>query len=209
MSPPKIPEPTRAAAENIAKLGRAIERFQDAKARREQAQHAMNDAKFKLGDLQRNPPRSVFGGDNIKSEAEHARATKAAHSALDEATTVFLDLDREVAQAAVGVEELHQAVDHALRVELEPIRRAAQKQVEAAVDALLAATDLTCALNRVIGNGSSWVYPQVPCPLTGSDLAYRRKRADPTVPADWLKYQRLRSQAMDADRELPPAQAAE
>jgi hypothetical protein len=208
MSLPKIPEPTRAAAENISKLGRAIELFQDAKARREQAQQAVNAAKFKLGDLQRNPPRSVFGGD-IKAEAEHAKATKAAQSAVDEAMEVFLRLDSEVAQAAVAVNDLHHAVYHAMLLELEPVRRGAMKQVEAAVDALLAATDLTCALNRVIGNGSSWVYPQVPCPLTGSDLAYRRKRADPTVPADWLKYQQLRSQAMDVDRELPPATAAE
>ena len=207
MSPPKIPEPTRAAAENIAKLDRALKLFADSRARREEGQKAVAAAKFKLGDLQRNAPRSAFS--DIKAEAKHAQGLKDAQAVLDEAMEVFLRLDSEVAQAAVAVNELHQAVDHALRLELEPVRRAAMKQVETAVDALLAANDAVCAINRVIGNGSAWTYPQVPSPLTGSDLAYRRKRADPTVPADWLKYQRLRNQAMDVDRELPPAQAAE
>ena len=207
MSLPKIPEPTRAAAENIAKFDRALKLFSDAKERREEAQKSVNTAKFRLGDIQRTAPRAAFS--DIKAEAKHAKAVKDAQAALDEATEVFLRLDSEVAQAAVAVNELHQAVDHVLRLELEPVRRAVHKQLEAAVDALLAATDAVCALNRVIGNGSALIYPQVPCPLTGSDLAYRRKRADPTVPADWLKYQQLRNQAMDVDRELPPVQAAE
>ena len=207
MSPPKIPEPTRAAAENIAKLDRALKLFADARKRREEAQKAVAAAKFKLGDLQRNAPRSAFS--DVKAEAKYAQAVKDAQAVADEATEVFLRLDSEVAQAAVAVNELHQAVDHALRLELEPVRRRAMKEVEGAVDALLAATDGTCALNRVMGNGAAQVYPQVMCPLTGTDLAYRRKRADPTVPADWLKYQRLRNEALDVDRELPPAQAAE
>ena len=191
VSQSKIPEPTRAAAENIAKLDRALKLFADSMERREEGQKAAAAAKFKLGDLQRNAPRAAFS--DVKAEAKHAQAVKDAQAGLDEATEVFLRLDSEVAQAAGAVNELHQAVDHSLRIELEPVRRAAMKQVEAAVDALLAATDATCALNRLIGNGSAWTYPQIPCPLTGTDLAYRRKRADPTVPADWLKYQRLRS----------------
>ena len=207
MSPPKIPDPTRAAAENIARLERALKLFADSRTRREEGQQRANAAKFRLGDLQRNAPRTAFS--DIKAEAKHAQAVKDAQAGLDEATEVFLRLDSEVSQAAVAVNDLHQAVDHALRIELEPVRRAVMKQVETAVDALLAANDAVCALNRVIGNGSAWTYPQVPCPLTGSDLAYRRKRADPTVTADWLKYQRLRNQAMDVDSELPPVQAAE
>jgi hypothetical protein len=209
MSPVKIPEPTRTAAENIAKLGRAIELFQDAKARREQAQHAMNAAKFKLGDLQRNPPRMFLGDDAIRREADRTRSLKTAQAALDEATETFLRLDSEVAQAAIDVAELHQAVDHATKLELEPVRRAAQKQLETAVDALLSATDVVCALNRIIGNGSAWTYPQIPCPLTGSDLAYQRKRPDPAVPADWLKCDRMRGGAIEAGNEAPPAVAAE
>ena len=207
MSPPKIPDPTRAAAENIAKLDRALKLFSDAKERRETAQKAVTAAKFKIGDLQRNAPRTAFS--DIKAEAKHAQAVKDAQAGLDEATEVFLRLDSEVSQAAVAVSDLHQAIGHSVQLELEPVRRRATKDVGDAVDALLAALDTLCALNRAIGNGSAWTYPQVPCPLTGTDLAYQRKRTDPTVPADWLTYQRLRNQAMDAASEVPAAEAAE
>ena len=203
----KIPEPTRSTSEQIAKLDRALKLFDSAKERREEAQKAFNTAKFQRGDLERNPPRAAFS--DISAEAKHAQGLKDAQAAVEQATEVFLRLDREVAEAAVAVNELHNAVYHALRVELEPVRRAVMKQVEAAVDTLLATTDIACAVNRVLGNGSAWTYPQVPCPLTGSDLAYRRKRADPTVPADWLKYQQLRSAAITAASEVPPAVAAE
>ena len=207
MSPPKIPEPTRAAAENIKQLDRALSLFADAKERREEGQKAVAAAKFKLGDLERNAPRSAFS--DVKAEAKHAQAMKEAQAGVAEATEAFLRLDSEVAQAAVSVNELNQAIDHALRLELEPVRRVAMKQLAAAVDTLLAATDATCALNRVIGNGAAQVYPTVPCPTTGTDLAYNRPRAAPAVAPDWFKYQQLRSAAMDAASEVPPAQAAE
>ena len=207
MSPPKIPEPTRAAAENIKQLDRALKLFANALQRREEAQQRANAAKFKLGDVQRNAPRAAFS--DVKTEAQHAQAEKDAQAGVAEATEAFLRLDGEVAQAAVAVNELNRAVDHALRLELEPVRRAGMKQVESAVDALLAATDAVCAINRVIGNGAAQVYPTVPCPTTGTDLAYNRPRAAPAVAPDWFKYQQLRSAAMDVDRELPPSQAAE
>lgn len=206
MSPVKIPDPTRSTSEQIGRLDRALKLFADSRTRREETQRAVAAARFKLGDLKRNEPRTFT---DIRAQAAHEKALRDAQAASDEATTVFLQIDGEVAQAATSVWEAHSATCASVRTELEPVRRAAIKQLEAAVDTLLAATDAACALNRVIGNGAPQVYPQVMCPLTGTDLAYNRPRAAPAVAPDWLKYQQLRSAAMDVDRELPPAQAAE
>jgi hypothetical protein len=195
----------RSTAEQIAKLDRALKLFSDAKARREEAERGVQAAKFELGDLSRAP--RVTG--DIKAMAQHEAAIENAQIALNKATKVFIDINREVEQAAVAVSELHATITHAARLELEPVRRAAMKQFEAALDGLLAAIEVCTALNRVLGNGQSYIWPQIPHPLNGDDAAYRRPRAEPAVAPEWLRYQKLRGGAMDAASEVPPAQAAE
>ena len=206
MQPVKIPEPTRAAADNIAKLDRALKLFADAKERRETAQKAVTAAKFDLGDLTRNAPRV---GSDIKAQAQHEKAVEDAQAAVKEATKTFIDLDGEVSQAAVAVNELRNAVSHSTQLELEPVQRAAQKQFETALDALLAAIEVCTAVNRVLGTGQSYLWPRIPSPLDGSDVAYNRPRAEPAVPSGWLRCRQLSSAAESVWPELPPAQAAE
>ena len=206
MSPVRIPEPTRSTSEQIARLDRAIGLFADAKERRETAQKAVTAAKFALGDLQRNAPRAF---SDIRAQAQHERGLKDAQAAIDEATEIFLNLDREVGQAAGDVQELHRDLCAAARLELEPVQRGAMREVETALDALLAAIEVACAVNRIIGTGSPDCYPRVPSPMSlNHDLAYRRPRAEPEVAAEWLKLRKLRSGAMDAGSETP-LQAAE
>lgn len=206
MSLTRIPEPTKSTSDLIGKLDRALKLFDDARKRREAAKKQADAARFKLGDLQRTAPRAF---SDIRSQAQHEAAIENAQLAVKDATKVFIDVNREVAQAAVAVAGLQEQIGHAARLELGPVRCRAEKEVESAVDALLAALDMQCALNRVLGNGAPQVWPQVPCPRTGYDLAYRRERTAPVVPIDWLTYQRLRNPAVDAADELPPAVAAE
>jgi hypothetical protein len=205
MSPPKIPEPLRSTAEQIAKLDRALKLFSDAKARREEAERGVQAAKFELGDLSRAP--RVTG--DIKAMAQHEAAIENAQIALKKATKVFIDINREVEQAAVAVSELHATITHAARLELEPVRRAAMKQFEAALDGLLAAIETCTALNRTLGNGSTHIWPTVPSPLDNADAAYKRPRTSPDMPGEWLRFQQLRRTAADAADELPAQQAAE
>jgi hypothetical protein len=204
MSPPKIPEPTKRTAELISALERALDLFADAKARREEAERGVQAAKFELGDLSRNAPRAT----GIKEMAQHERAVENAQNAVKDTTRIFIDSDSEVGKAAADVWALHGELSAAARLELEPVQRRAMKEVETAVDALLTSLDALCALNRVIGNGSPDCYPRIPCPVTGTDLAYNRPRAEPDVAQEWLRLRKLRSSAMDASNEVP-LQAAE
>ena len=207
MQPVKIPEPTRAAADNIAKLDRALKLFADARQRREEAQKAVTAAKFDLSDLTRNAPRV---GSDIKAQAKHENAVEDAQAAVKEATRIFIDLDGEVGRAATSVWEMHSAIDHSVRVELEPVQRGAMREVETALDALLAAIEVACAVNKILGTGATDCYPRVPSPMSlNDDLAYRRPRAEPNVAQDWLRLRQLRNRVMHAANETPPAQAAE
>ena len=206
MSPVRIPEPTKGTAEMIGKLERALELFRDARQRCEEAQKNVTAAKFDLGDLTRNAPRV---GSDIKAQAQHERAVENAQAAIKETTRIFLEIDREVGQAAGDVQELHRDLCAAARLELEPVQRGAMREVETALDALLAAIEVACAVNRIIGTGSPDCYPRVPSPISlNHDLAYRRPRAEPEVAAEWPKLRKLRSGAMDAGSETP-LQAAE
>ena len=190
----------------IGKLERALELFRDARQRCEEAQKNVTAAKFDLGDLTRNAPRV---GSDIKAQAQHERAVENAQAAIKETTRIFLEIDREVGQAAGDVQELHRDLCAAARLELEPVQRGAMREVETALDALLAAIEVACAVNRIIGTGSPDCYPRVPSPMSlNHDLAYRRPRAEPEVAAEWLKLRKLRSGAMDAGSETP-LQAAE
>ena len=207
MQPVKIPEPTRSTAEMIGKLERALKLFADAKERRETAQKAVTAAKFDLGNLTRNAPRV---GSDIKAQAKHEKAVEDAQAAVKEATRIFIDLDGEVGRAATSVWDMHSAISHSVRVELEPVQRRAMKEVETVLDALLAAIEVACAVNRIIGTGATDCYPRVPSPMSlNHDLAYRRPRVEPDVAQDWLRLRQLRNRAMDAANETPPAQAAE
>ena len=206
MSPVRIPEPTKGTAEMIGKLERALKLFADAKERRETAQKAVTAAKFDLGDLTRNAPRV---GSDIKAQAKHEKAVEDAQAAVKEATRIFINLDGEVGKAAADVSALHRELCASTCLELEPMQRRAMKEVENTLDALLAAIEVACAVNRIFGTGSPDCYPRVPSPISlNHDLAYRRPRAEPEVAAEWLKLRKLRSGAMDAGSETP-LQAAE
>jgi hypothetical protein len=203
--PPKIPDPTRSTADLIAKLDRAIELFTDAKQRLEEAERGVRSAKFELGDITRNAPRA----SDIREMAAHERAIENAQAAVKQATRTFIDIDGEVGKTAADVWSLHGELCAAARLELEPVQRRAMKEVEVTLGALLDAIEVCTAVNRILNTGAPDCYPRVPCPVTGTDLAYNRPRAKPDVAQEWLRLRKLRSGAMDAGNEVPPAQAAE
>jgi hypothetical protein len=202
---PKIPEPTKRTAELIGKLARALNLFDDAKQRREEAQKTITAKKYELGDITRNAPRVT----SVKEQAAHERAIENAQAAVKQATRTFIDIDGEVGKTAADVWSLHGELCAAARLELEPVQRRAMKEVEVTLGALLDAIEVCTAVNRILNTGAPDCYPRVPCPVTGTDLAYNRPRAKPDVAQEWLRLRKLRSGAMDAGNEVPPAQAAE
>jgi hypothetical protein len=204
--PIKIPEPTKRITDLIGRLDQSLKLFDDAKGRREEAQRTVTAKKFELGDLTRNAPRVT---SDVKAMAKHEHSIECAQASVKKATRIFIDVDREVGKAAADVQAMHRELSAAARLELEPVQRGAMKEVETALDVLLAAIETTCAVNRILGTGSPDCYPRIPCPMTGTDLAYNRPRAEPDVAQEWLRLRKLRSSAMDASNEVPPAQAAE
>jgi DNA repair ATPase RecN len=144
-----VPMPSSKAAELRSTLKRALDAFNEARSRRDEAETRVRSARFELKELTDEPPPI----NNIRRLAEREESIARAKARVDEALAEFLTAQKGVEQAAVETTRADKAAAKTEQTELGPTREKVVKAFEASAAETMALYHLAAALNEVLGTG--------------------------------------------------------
>ena len=197
-----IPSPSRSTLDLFSALERALAAFTEARKRREAAEKAVSEAKFKRKMIvERWDEPGV--SKSVRAEAEHEMALRDAQAAIDDGLARYISAQKQIEAHAVEVERASKALGKAARAELEPVREKFAKAVEASAAETMALLHLAAALNTILGGGRFDAIARIEHPDGSGDLAYKNKPDLSDAVREWARYRALRSSAETAVRELP------